>query len=113
MNVEEPKIVRGNEVIDSNQGPIVVREIFSNEMISFATVKLDGVNKTTRNKTSDSFYYVQEGEGIFNIDGNEIPVSKGDAVFIPKNTPYFDSGKMTLNVVCTPKFDKDEVEVAE
>ncbi len=61
-------------------------------------------------KTSDRIYYIIDGSGTFEIDGNKIHVEKTDAIIVPKNTPYdywADKGKkLNLFLVHTPSFDE-------
>ncbi|OGK32603.1 hypothetical protein A3I50_02970 [Candidatus Roizmanbacteria bacterium RIFCSPLOWO2_02_FULL_37_9] len=78
--------------------------------MSVSIVKLNGVNKKNKNKVSDVCYFVIDGKGKFNIDGKDYPVKKNYLVTIPKNTWYFDSGKMTLLSFCNPRFDMNNVE---
>ena len=81
--------------------------------LSVSIIKLNGVNKKNRNKASDVCYFVLEGEGKFNINGKDYPVKKNDLVTIPKNTWYFDLGKMTMLSFCNPRFDMKNVEVVD
>lgn len=65
---------------------------------------------------SDRVYYVLEGSGEFEIDGEITTVSTTDVVIIPKNTPYdYRANKGTtlkLFLVHTPAFDpKKEVKL--
>ena len=54
---------------------------------------------------SDRIYYVLEGEGYFEIDGQHIDVRPTDVVIVPRNTIYDYFGKMKLFLVHTPAFD--------
>lgn len=119
MNVEklppfhESLLIKEKDTPQLDLGAIRVREVFSNKTLSLAVVQLDGINNTIINRGSDSFYFVQDGEGTFTVNGNEVRVEKGDTIFIPKDTPYFDSGNMTLFVVTAPPFDRDQIESLE
>lgn len=94
-------------------GVISVRDLLTelmSEDVSVAVVELNGVNRKVVNKVSRVFYFVLEGEGVFNIEGNEHFVGEGDFVLIPPGTSYFDKGEMKLLSVCTPRFDPNNLE---
>ena len=74
--------------------------------LSVSVVKIDGVNKKIINTKSDAVYYMIEGNGFFNIDGEEIEVGKGDLVFIKKGSAYFDKGKLTMLAINNPRYDQ-------
>jgi len=77
---------------------------------SVAFITLKGTNCKVRNKRSDSFYFILKGNGVFDVDGKKYKVKKGDLVFIPKGTVYFDSGNMDMVVFCNPRFEAKSVE---
>ena len=54
---------------------------------------------------SDRIYYILEGSGYFEIEGNRIDVKSTDVVIVPKNTVYDYFGKMKLFLVHTPAYD--------
>lgn len=62
---------------------------------------------------SDVCYFILEGEGTYNIDNKEYHVKKNYLFTIPKNTPYFDTGKMTLLSIYKPKRDADNIEYCD
>ena len=81
--------------------------------MSVAIIELAGVNKRAKNKVSDMFYSILEGNGVFNIEDEEYEVNKGDLVMIPKNTFYFDSGNMKMLSFSSPRFDVANVEYSK
>lgn len=92
---------------------IKVKELLdaqNSQNISVALVKLDGINKKNKNKKSDMFYFILEGRGIFNVEGKEYHVKKNCLIVVPKNTIYFDKGKMKMLSFCSPRFDPNSVE---
>lgn len=106
-------IINSSETTESDYGAIKVRELIdakNSQNMSVVIVDLDGVNKRNKNKKSDMFYFVLEGKGIFNIEGKEYPVKKNSLIVIPKNTIYFDRGKMKMLSFCSPRFDPNSVE---
>lgn len=106
-------VVKQSEVAVKKFDTISVKEIFNEkgvENMSAAIIKLDGKNRSVKNKKCNSFYYIIKGNGKFNLDGIEYEVEEGDIVYIPKETTYFDEGKMTMISFCNPRFDSDQIE---
>lgn len=77
--------------------------------MSIAYIKLDGVNKKIIDTVSDACYFILDGEGVFHVGKHSFPVKKGCLVTIPKNTPYFDEGKMTLLAFRNPRYENRNV----
>jgi mannose-6-phosphate isomerase-like protein (cupin superfamily) len=53
-------------------------------------------------------YYILEGEGFVELNGEDVPVKPGTAVLIKPGTRHRGKGKMQLLVICTPPFDKGD-----
>jgi len=47
-------------------------------------------------------YYIWEGEGSFEIDGQEEKCGKGDLVVIPKGIPFQYAGTMKMLLISVP-----------
>lgn len=47
-------------------------------------------------------YYILEGEGSFDIDGQKEKCRQGDLVMIPKGIPFQYFGKLKMLLVSTP-----------
>ncbi|MFA7302235.1 MAG: hypothetical protein WC030_00605 [Candidatus Paceibacterota bacterium] len=55
-------------------------------------------------------YFVIEGSGIFNIDGEKIEVEKEDLIEVPPQVEYTYTGKMRLLLFMTPPwFEGNEI----
>jgi mannose-6-phosphate isomerase-like protein (cupin superfamily) len=109
----EPKHIKPEDIEENDFGAIKVQNILNNtdyEKFSVAKVKIIGEQKFSSNPNSDLVYFVLEGNGKFLIEDKEFCVKKGDLIFIPKNTKYKDSGKLTLLAVSSPRFDRDKRE---
>ncbi len=106
------KVIKSSEVEEKDFGYIRVKQLLNQkdvDNISVSIVKIDGKNKKVINTTSEAIYYVLDGKGIFNIGGDEVEVETGDLVFIPKGTPYFDKGKLTMLSINSPRFNRDAI----
>ena len=110
-------IIKTQEISEEDFGAIKVKNLFNKteiEHLSVAMIRVLGVNRKHVNKKSDEFYYVLEGGGTFTVDDEEpSQVGQGDLIFIPKNTPFVDSGQMTLLVFSSPRYDVSQIEYLE
>lgn len=112
----KPQVIKSSSVDKQNFGVIDVTELLSvneSENMSVAIIELSGVNEKAKNKVSDMFYFILEGNGIFTIEDTEYNVNKGDLVMIPKDTFYFDFGEMKMLSFSSPRFDASNVEYSK
>jgi mannose-6-phosphate isomerase-like protein (cupin superfamily) len=66
----------------------------------------------TKNVACDRLYYVIDGEGVFEIDGESTPAQAGDVLIVPRGTPYDYWGRLELLLVHSPaNIDEAEVEL--
>ena len=68
---------------------------------------IDGRRPLTKTTVSDRIFFVHSGDGTFTIAGKAIPVTTGDFVVIPKNSPFEYLGTMILVEFAAPAFDPD------
>lgn len=109
-------LIKTRDISEQDFGAIKVKDIFSNPNIegaSVAVIRVQGVNRKSKNKKSDLFYFVLEGMGTFTVNEELFEVSPQDLIFVPRNTPYVDSGQMLLLVFSSPRYDASEVEYLE
>jgi|GEM_PF-1137345 len=107
------KIIKSSEVEELDKGFIKVKQLLSDDEIpelSVSIVVIDGKNKNIINTKSDAVYFVIEGEGFFNIDGEEVEVNRGDLIFIPKGSSYFDKGSLKMLAINNPRYEQSAVE---
>lgn len=90
-------------------------EDFENASAAYFEVK-DSHGKV-KSTLSDRVYFVIEGKGEFNIDGEEMLVEKEDVIIVPKDAPYDYKAKsevLKLFLVHVPAFSPEhEVELEE
>lgn len=83
------------------------KEEFKNA--SAAYFELTGSHGKVKTELSDRIYLVLEGEGIFVINDEEIPIVKDDVIIVPKDTPYdyraMGGTTLKLYLVHTPAYD--------
>lgn len=73
---------------------------------SLSLIKASAPLIPTKNTHSNRIYYLLEGKGVFS-SGQEYPVTVGDVIIIPKNTPYLyePQDQLTLLEVNVPPLD--------
>jgi mannose-6-phosphate isomerase-like protein (cupin superfamily) len=55
----------------------------------FGVVDLKPGQEDTQNPhKSDEVYFITEGDGFLNIDGNDFKITQGRIFYIPKGTPH-------------------------
>jgi mannose-6-phosphate isomerase-like protein (cupin superfamily) len=59
-------------------------------------------------KETTEIYYILEGEGAVELNGEDVPVRPGTAILIKPGTFHRGKGRMRLLVVCTPPYTKDD-----
>jgi len=59
-------------------------------------------------KDITEIYYILEGEGALELNGEDVPVRPGTAVLIKPGTFHRGKGRMRLLVICAPPFDKKD-----
>lgn len=71
--------------------------------IEFTLIETEEGHQTKiREKESIFSYFILEGSGNFEIEGDVVKCFKGDLVFIPKNTAFKYSGNMKMLLVVSP-----------
>ena len=53
-------------------------------------------------------YYILEGKGFMELDGDKVPVASGNAVFIPAYCRHRALGAFKVAVVSVPSFDPED-----
>lgn len=52
---------------------------------------------------TDEFYYVLEGQGRMRLDDEEIELSQGVVVYVPRGMRHKAWGKLKVLIVCVPR----------
>lgn len=59
-------------------------------------------------KKTTEIYYILEGEGTIELNGEDVAVRPGSAVMIKPGTFHRGKGRMRLLVICVPPFEKGD-----
>lgn len=79
-----------------------------NPVASMHVVEISKDSRVHYHKTMTEIYYVLEGEGSFELDGDLVPVRPGSAVLIKPGCRHRAVGRLKIINVPVPTFDPDD-----
>lgn len=97
----------GSEIrslLDRTNAPV------ENQSLAEATLPAGGATDRHYHRLTEEFYYVVEGSGMMEVDGESCPVSVGDAILIPAGAWHqmqTDSGIRFL-CCCAPPYSHED-----
>jgi len=74
---------------------------------SFSYLRISDATPHYHKKTTE-FYYVLEGTGILELDGEEVELRKDTVVMIPPGVRHRAYGEVTALVIGNPPFSPDD-----
>ncbi|MCB1226629.1 MAG: cupin domain-containing protein [Verrucomicrobiales bacterium] len=94
-------------ILDTANAPV------QNQSLAEATLPPGTATQRHYHQRSEEFYFILEGTGTMEIDGETRPVSPGDAILIPPGTWHqltADPGATTLRLLCccAPPYSHDD-----
>ncbi len=81
-------------ILDRSNAPV------QNQSLAEATVPAASATQRHYHKLSEEFYFILEGTGIMEIDGEQREVTAGDAILIPPGAWHQISASTTLRFLC-------------
>ncbi len=83
-------------LLDRTNAPVV------QQSLAEASLPPGGATQRHYHRLSEEFYFLLEGEGLMEIDGEERPVGPGDAILIPAGAWHQirSTGPETLRFLC-------------
>ena len=81
-------------ILDRTNAPV------ANQSLAEATVPVGQPTERHYHKLSEEFYFILEGTGTMEIDGEERRVSPGDAILIPPGAWHQISALKPLRFLC-------------
>ena len=75
--------------------------------ISFVRASVDEGHFEEFKNSSWFIYYILEGSGVFILNDEKVPASKGDVISIPPNTKIYYFGKMDFTLTVTPLWKEE------
>lgn len=97
MNIKNIK-----ELIEYPKEGIVSKSIVKNEKIDITLFCMaGGTDISEHTSTKQGVVYVIEGEGTFNLEGNEIKMGEGVIIHMDKDAKHFLSGVKNTSFLLT------------
>ena len=96
-------------ILDRSNAPV------ANQSLAEATVPAGGATTRHYHKLSEEFYFILEGTGTMEINGEERPVTEGDAILIPPGAWHTITATQRLRFLCccAPPYSHDDTFVSE
>lgn len=96
-------------LLDRTNAPV------QNQSLAEATVPVGRPTERHHHKLSEEFYFILEGTGTMEIDGEERPVGPGDAILIPPGAWHQITATQTLRFLCccAPPYSHDDTYFAD
>src|SRR5262245_33093435 len=85
---------RIRSILDRSNAPVV------NQSLAEATVPTGSATERHYHKLSEEFYFLLEGEGTIEINGETRPVGPGDAILIPPGAWHQITASSALRFLC-------------
>lgn len=95
---------------------IVYEYEFGNKDIDIAEAKIRGrypERGYSLNQECIELFFVKNGSGKIEIDGESKELEEGDSVLIEAKQKYFFEGKLDLIITCRPAWNPDQYKVVE
>lgn len=91
-------------ILDRTNAPV------QNQSLAEARVPAGSATQRHFHRASEEFYFVLEGAGVIEIDGEKQPLGPGDAVLIPPGTWHTITAQMDLRFLCccAPPYAHDD-----
>ena len=96
-------------ILDRSNAPV------ANQSLAEATVPAGCSTHRHYHKLSEEFYFILEGTGTMEIDGEERQVTAGDAILIPPGAWHTITATVSLRFLCccAPPYSHDDTFVSE
>jgi mannose-6-phosphate isomerase-like protein (cupin superfamily) len=95
------------------KGKIFPTDVFTKDL-EFVRIDTETGHATKIIEHESTFcYYVLEGSGYFEIDGEKEECTKGDLIVIPPDHAFIYKGNLKLLLITTPPWREDQEETIE
>lgn len=85
---------RIRSILDRSNAPV------QNQSLAEASVRAGEATERHYHKESEEFYFILEGTGVMEIDGDSRPVASGDAILIPRGSRHQITARSDLRFLC-------------
>ncbi|MDB6139550.1 MAG: hypothetical protein JWO94_2622 [Verrucomicrobiaceae bacterium] len=96
-------------LLDKTNAPV------QNQSLAEASIPAGGATQRHYHQQSEEFYFILEGEGTMEIDGDSREVGPGEAILIPPNAWHQITAISSLRLLCccAPPYRHDDTYFAE
>ena len=84
-----------------------------NDRLSVHVVHVSRDSRPHYHETLTETYVVLDGEGVIELDGEEVPLRPGTVVHIPPGVRHRAVGALTILNIVTPPFDPSDEHLVE
>lgn len=81
-------------ILDRTNAPV------ENQSLAEASMPAGGATDRHYHKLSEEFYFLLEGDGSMEVDGETRPVGPGDAILIPRGAWHQITARTALRFLC-------------
>jgi mannose-6-phosphate isomerase-like protein (cupin superfamily) len=91
-------------ILDSTNAPV------KNHSFAEATVPTDGATERHYHRLAEEIYFILEGNGTMEVDGEFCPVGPGDAILLPPGAWHQIRAEKELRfiVTCSPPYSHED-----
>ncbi len=91
-------------ILDRSNAPV------RNQSLAEATVEAGRITERHHHRLSEEFYFILEGEGVMEVDGEERRVRAGDGILIPPGAWHRIRALTRLRFLCccAPPYSHDD-----
>lgn len=93
-------------ILDHTNAPV------EKQSLAEATLPAGGQTERHYHKVSEELYFITEGEGVMELDGDTSEVKPGDAILIPPGSWHqitaSSGGALKLLCCCAPPYSHDD-----
>ncbi len=79
-----------------------------NDVASIHLVEISADSRVHYHKRMTEIYFIREGEGYLELDGEKVPVSPNTSVLIRPGCRHRAVGALNVAVIAIPAFDPDD-----
>jgi mannose-6-phosphate isomerase-like protein (cupin superfamily) len=91
-------------ILDRTNAPV------ANQSLAEATVPAGGATQRHYHRAAEEFYFILEGRGVMELDGESREVTSGDAILIPRHAWHQITAREPLRFLCccAPPYSHDD-----
>lgn len=91
-------------ILDAANAPV------RKQSLAEARIEAGGATERHYHRRSEEFYFILEGSGVMEVDGETAEVAEGDAILIPPGAWHVLQARETVRMLCccAPPYSHDD-----